>query len=87
MIQQTSIAAFENLDMFDLGHRQRVIYEAFRKKGACTNLEISTWEKIPINQVTPRTNELVKLGFLVISHKRQCTISKRVAIAWRVNNG
>jgi hypothetical protein len=84
MIQPTSLDAYQNLK---IGPRQRIIFLAFWKYGAVTNLEISTWEKIPINQVTPRTNELVKLGFIVESHKRKCSVSGRIAIAWRVQHG
>ena len=84
MIQPTSLDAYHNLK---IGNRQRVVFLAFWKYGAVTNLEISSWEKIPINQVTPRTNELVKMGFITESHKRICSVSGRKAIAWRVKHG
>ena len=84
MIQSTSLDAYQNLK---IGKRQRVVFLAFWEYGAVTNLEISTWRKIPINQVTPRTNELVKMGYIVESHKRKCSISGRIAIAWKVQHG
>ena len=88
MIQQTSIDAFRQIKKDGtLGNKQRVVFEAFKKYGAVTNLEIATWEKIPINQVTPRTNELVKMGYVAESHKRKCSISGRTAIAWRISYG
>ena len=80
-MQQTSIISFQNLQ---IGNRQKIVLNAFMNHGACTNLEISTWYNIPINQVTPRTNELVKLGLIKESHKRRCSISNRYAIAWRI---
>lgn len=67
-----------------LGKRQNLIYSFFKKYGACTNLEISTWENIPINQVTPRTNELYKKGLLTLAQKRNCSISGRTAWSWRI---
>ncbi len=39
---------------------------------------------IPINSVTPRTNELVKMGLLIEDCKRECSISGRKAISWKV---
>ena len=84
MIQPTSLDAYQNLK---IGNRQRIVFDAFKNHGACTNLEIATWEKIPINQVTPRTNELVKMGYVAESHKRKCSISGRTAIAWRISYG
>lgn len=91
MTQQTSIDAYHDLQgqPAKLGNRQKVVLDAFAKYGlikACTNLEISTWTKIKINQVTPRTYELRKLGYIVKSHKRICSVSGRVAIAWKVSN-
>ena len=70
-MQQTSLIAFQNLK---IGPKQQIVYNAFKNYGSCTNLEISTWSNIPINQVTPRTNELVKLGLIKESHKRRCSI-------------
>ena len=80
-MQQTSIISFQNLQ---IGNRQKIVLNAFMKYGACSNLEISTWSNIPINQVTPRTNELVKLGLIKESHKRRCSISSRYAIVWHI---
>ena len=85
MARDTSIEAFSKMQP-KLGKKQKLIYSFFKKYGACTNLEISTWENIPINQVTPRTNELYKKGFLTLAQKRQCSISKRTAWSWRVKN-
>lgn len=90
MIQPTSTAAYRELK---IGPRQRLVYHALEEYGsghsgiAVTNLEISTWKKIPINQVTPRMNELVKMGYVVKSHVRRCSVSGRMAIAWRVQHG
>ena len=86
MTQQTSIDAYHELQPGKIGKMQKQVLECFMKHGACTNLEISDWYNLPINRVTPRTNELVKKGLIVKSHKRICSISKKVVIAWKVSN-
>ena len=84
-IQQTSLDAFEQI-RHELGERQILVYQAFKKHGLKTNLELSVLLEIPINQVTPRTNELVKKGFIKEKGRRPCSISGRNAIIWGVHN-
>ena len=81
-VQQTSIESFHDLD--DLSTRQAAIYMWIDMLKNATNLEISHKSHIPINQVTPRTNELVKMGYVEQFEKRTCKVSGRTAIAWRV---
>ncbi len=81
MIQQTSLTAFRSLD---LGSRQREVFDGFVRFGDCTNLELSISLGLPINQVTPRTNELVKSGAVLNKGKRRCGVSGRTVIAWGV---
>lgn len=47
-----------------------------------TNTEASTVIGLPINQITPRTNELVKLGRLKDAGRKKCSITGRTAIVW-----
>ncbi len=82
-VRQTSIEAYSRIKK-ELGKRQQEVYDGFLGNGTCTNLELSRLLGIPINQITPRTNELVKLGFVVEVEKRQCSVSGKKAIAWRV---
>lgn len=70
----------------DLGKRQLYIYDIIKKLGCPTNLEISKFSRLPINQVTPRTNELVKHGMVIEHEKRNCSISGRIVMTWRVND-
>ena len=96
MTQQTSIDAYHELQhLHKIGNRQKRVLDAFRKycatcrvSGSCdvTNLELSRWEQIPINEVTPRTYELRKYGYIVKSGKRKCSCSGKVVIAWKVSN-
>ena len=81
--QQTSIEAYNAIKK-ELGQRQQEVYDGFLGNGSCTNLEISKAMGIPINSVTPRTNELVKLGRIVKDCKRNCSISGRLSISWKV---
>ena len=82
-VRQTSIEAYSRIKK-ELGKRQQEVYDGFLGNGTCTNLELSRSLGIPINQITPRTNELVKLGFVAEVEKRVCGVSGRKAISWRV---
>jgi len=80
-VQHTSIDAYYSLN---LSKRQSMIYYWINHLGNATNLEISHRSKIPINQVTPRTNELVKIGLVEPFEYRKCGVSGRRVIAWRI---
>lgn len=82
MIQSTSFEAWKNY-RGKIGKKQFLVWKAFQKYGSCTNLEISHLTGIPINQITPRTNELVKSGTLIEDEKRNCNVSGRKAISWK----
>jgi len=71
----------------ELGERQQQVFKGFTKLQRATNLEVSRELKLPINQVTPRTNELVKMGLLEEKDKRKCKISGRKAIEWGLKKG
>lgn len=81
-VQETSKQAYHSLE--DLSKRQRTVYENMKIIGSCTNLELSKFTGIPINQITPRTYELRHLGFVAEMEKRTCKVSGRNAIAWKV---
>ena len=81
--QQTSLEAFKEIKK-DLGQKQQEVYDGFLGNGSCTNLEVSKLMGIPINCVTPRTNELVKLGRIIKDCKRSCSVSGRLSISWKV---
>ena len=82
-MKSTSIEAYGNI-YETLGQRQQQVYDGFEGNGSCTNLEISHLMQIPINCVTPRTNELVKKGLIVEDEIRICNVSGRRAISWKV---
>lgn len=73
----------------ELNNRQNAVLDAIQHiiytKNTCpTNLEISHYMRIPINCITPRTNELRKLGRLFLNGKRFCKITGNLARTWRV---
>ena len=43
-----------------LGERQKAVYDELEAHGPMTNLDVAYALHLPINNVTPRTNELVK---------------------------
>jgi len=70
-----------------IGKRQQQVLDLFHN---CTNIdlfnnrEISVMLKLPINSVTPRVNELVKMGKLVEYKKMRDAVSNRLSIFWRL---
>lgn len=81
MIQDTSRESFHNIQP-QIGQRQKEVLDAFYEHGPMTNTELSRVIELPINMVTPRTNELVKMGYVKLSHRRPCKITGRSAIVW-----
>ena len=78
--QDTSIESYQSLD--DIPKRQKDVLRAIKMLREPTNLEISNFLGLPINSVTPRTNELVKKGLVVYS-RRKLNPTGRPALAWR----
>ena len=83
MLRDTSLDSFQEIKK-ELGKRQQLVYDIIKKLGCPTNLEMSRYSNVPINQITPRTNELVKLGFVKECEKRTCSISGKTVWSWRI---
>lgn len=87
MIQETSKTAYIEIKP-ELGQRQEEVLNLIKdytlKGKNLTNTEIGKILERPINAITPRTNELVKLGLVKESEKRRCNVTGRTAIAWSV---
>lgn len=60
-VAQTSKEAFKKVK---LGHMQMNVYRALKKLKRATDLEISDYMGQPINEITPRRNELVAYGYV-----------------------
>lgn len=81
--QHTSAEAYTNIQD-DLGDRQRLVWDFLIKNGPHTNTEISEGLGLPINVITPRTNELVKKKFVFEHGTRKCHVTGRMAKVWGV---
>lgn len=82
MMRDTSLDAYHSIKS-ELGKRQADVLRAIRILKSCTNQEIGNFLGLAINQITPRTGELVKMGY-VTEDGTKITPSGRSAITWRV---
>ena len=85
MTQQTSIESYIELkNSGTLGERQLAVYNSIKKQGDASNLDIAYDLQLPINRITPRTNELVKKGKVCISRKATSGRTGKRVIFWKV---
>lgn len=84
-IQETSREAYYKDAIPKLRARQKAVYDALAEYGPCTNLEVAYLLHRAINTITPRMNELVKLGVVKEIGRRPCRHSGRSAITWGIN--
>ena len=81
MIAETSREAFYNLK--HLGTRQQQVYDAVQALGCASNDMIVQHAGLPINVVTARVNELVKMGYLGLEKIARNTLGNRAKF-WSV---
>lgn len=84
LTQQTSLQAYNDKVKPELGARQEFVLNGLKHLKSATNLELSVYLELPINQLTPRIFELRELGLVREHEKRTCRISGRRAISWEV---
>ena len=82
-IRDTSLDAYDSIKP-EIKTRQREVYDAIKYLKSPTNTEISKFLGIPINSITPRTNELYKKKLVVDGKKRECYETGRIAYTWRI---
>ena len=84
-VAQTSIMAFEKI-LPKIADRQTLILETLNLIGEATDAMISASnrERLPINCITPRRNELVKKGLIQGAFKGICKVTKGYATFWMV---
>ena len=75
MIQETSLMAFEKIQK-DLPVCRLQVYKTIKKLEYCTNSMVAESLGWTINRVTPRTNELKKMGLVHVSHSSWCPVTK-----------
>lgn len=83
MIQSTSLEIYLKEVYPKLTARQRPVLHYLRNAGgAHTNAEIAAALNAPINHITPRCLELRKLGLVLESGRRRCTVTGNPAKVW-----
>ena len=83
MIRPTSLLAYIGI-LETLGDRQRIVYRTIRKLKYCNNNMIANELGLPINTITPRVNELRKIGMVMFHKKDICPFTNKLTIFWRV---
>jgi DNA-binding MarR family transcriptional regulator len=82
MYQETSMLSFDSIQE-ELGDKQKLVLWAFRSQGDKTNAEMASFLSWPINCITPRVGELVKMGFVEAKGLKMGATNRR-AIVWGV---
>ena len=84
-IQQRNTARQSYYSILDkLSGKRRVVFQGLIDIGPASNLDVSKYLEVPINQVTPRMNELVKLEIVVESHRAVHPETGKRVIYWKV---
>jgi predicted transcriptional regulator len=78
-MKETSLLAYAEV-LENLNERQIQVLKAIDKIEPCNNLMISKYLNLPINSITPRTNELFKKRLIKENKKDNCPITKRMTI-------
>jgi hypothetical protein len=81
----TSLWAYE-LACKDLGAKQKQVLDALRFFQDATNAEIAARLEWPVNRVTPRTGELVKMGLILKVERRTCKVTNGTAWSLRAKH-
>jgi hypothetical protein len=88
-VRDTSINSYLNLA--NMGEMQRIVYDCIlenSKKGLfLTDREIASDLNLPDpNNVRPRRFELMEMGIIEEAGKRECSISHKLVLTWKVTN-
>jgi len=83
-MQETSLEAYHAITEEEFSNKHRAVLFAFKMSGPMTNRELSSALGWPINTVTPRVNELVKLGILQSNGTKFDVQTQRRALVWGI---
>jgi len=87
MVRQTSIQAYDGLRRSrKLCKQQKQVYDYLLAFPGSSDKEISRGTGLPINSVTGRRNELLKLGLVRGEKIKVCQYTGRKVYAWRSIN-
>ena len=86
MFRQTSLIAYKELvnDVERLNRQQLLVYHVIGLSPQ-NDKQICGLTGLPINVVTPRRGELVKMGLVVEAFKDKCPFTGRLSTFWRMN--
>ena len=82
-IKITSLLAYVDV-LANLGERQTQVYRKLLELKVANNRMISEALDLPINEVTPRINELRKLQVVLQAKKDLCDFTGKMTLFWRV---
>lgn len=87
MKQLTSqLSLFDTIYEGKVGKRQKQVLDYLSTVAYANNRVISANTGLPINVITPRVNELVKLGLVIEHSKTTDPVTNRLAINWKLND-
>lgn len=82
----TSLVSYYNI-LNELGKRQKEVLISLKKiNHPVNNLMVSRFMNLPINQITPRMNELRKLGIVIYHHTASCPFTKHSSRFFVIKN-
>ena len=85
MIQDTTLESYAKLkDEGKVCPRQKEIMWMFNRHGNLTDRALARFTGLPINSITPRRNELVKLNLVERKEKIYDPETKRTVISWGI---
>lgn len=82
-MRDTQLDAYDSIRA-ELSRRQFQVFEILGRLGVMSNRQLSVELKLPINQITGRTNELIKAGQIYEYDKVKDLITGRTVIRWAV---
>ncbi len=82
-MRDTQLDAYDSIRT-ELSRRQFQVFEILGRLGVMSNRQLSVELRLPINQITGRTNELIKAGQIYEYDKVKDLITGRTVIRWAV---
>ena len=82
-MRDTQLDAYDSIQN-ELSRRQFQVFEVLGRIGVMSNRQLSVELGLPINQITGRTNELIKAGQIYEYDKVKDLITGRTVIRWAV---
>ena len=83
-VRDTSLAAYKDVSPV-IGKKQQLVLDTIRKaKRPVNNQEIALHLALPINTITPRTNELLSLEKVELAFKAIYPATGRKVCYWKI---